>query len=395
MSPRRLLLIVALPSLALALALTVVSAYIPVVLREFTGSAALIGVLLAAEGLCALVLPAISGTMSDRRGEGVRGRLVFLVFAGPLAAVALLGLALSSSLPLLLVALLIFYSGYFTYYAPYLALYPDLFPSDAQGRAQSANALARQAGVAAALIGGGLLFAVSRSLPFAVAAAAIAAATVLLVVKLRGVEHPATSAASGAGVAELLRTRPDLRLLTIANGLWELTLAVIKTFGILFVVAGLGRSVAFGSLLMALVAVGVVVAAVVVGPLADRHGDMAVLRPAVWLYGIGLLVPVAVSSPLLIAAAAPVFAFGAGAVMTLGYTAMSRRMPADARGAASGLFAVGRGIGLLLGPLLAGAAVDLSAPFLSDTHGYAAIWLVASAAVLATLPVVRRLPAPA
>lgn len=61
-------------------------------------------------------------------------------------------------------------------------------------------------------------------------------------------------------------------------------------------------------------------------------------------------------------------------------------------GAAAGLFATSRGVGLIAGPLLAGGAVALSEDLglLPATNGNAAIFAVASLALLGSLPLLRR-----
>ena len=56
----------------------------------------------------------------------------------------------------------------------------------------------------------------------------------------------------------------------------------------------------------------------------------------------------------------------------------------------TGLYSISRGVGILLGPLLAGIAVQLGSEPLSSTHGYAAMWLIASVAILASLSLLAR-----
>ena len=56
---------------------------------------------------------------------------------------------------------------------------------------------------------------------------------------------------------------------------------------------------------------------------------------------------------------------------------MGPPLQADAagdRGAIAGLATTTKGIGLLIGPLLAGAAIDLLSPYLDDTRGYQVLW---------------------
>ena len=50
-----------------------------------------------------------------------------------------------------------------------------------------------------------------------------------------------------------------------------------------------------------------------------------------------------------------------------------------------------RGLGLVLGPIVVGAAIDAFHSQLSSTHGYAAMWPVIGIPVLASLLFLRRL----
>lgn len=60
-------------------------------------------------------------------------------------------------------------------------------------------------------------------------------------------------------------------------------------------------------------------------------------------------------------------------------------MPPDEHGALTGFYAVSRGLGVALGPALAGLAIQV------DGHDYRAMWLVCAAAILVSIPFTRRL----
>ena len=401
MVDRRLLTALALPSLALAFALTIVSSYVPVLLGQLTTSQMLVGVLLGAEGACALVLPLLIGAWSDRTSSRLGPRLPFVIGSAGLGAVALLVLAVGTTLPVLAFGLFVFYGAYFTYFSPYLALCPDLVDGENQARTQSGLAIARMLGMGSALVAGGALLAFSRPAPFVLAAVLLCAMTWLLVVVTRGdagaVPARAVSGRALLSAWDLMRADAHIRRLVIATTLWELALAAIKSFAVLFVVVGLGRSLGFTPVVMGLVAAGVFVAAIVAAPLAERFGEPRVLGCAAALYGAGLLLPAFSREISYVLPSLPLFAFGAGLVMTVAYAAILRALPADRRGAATGLLGFGRGVGLVLGPVLAGTAVQVLAPWFADTRGYAAIWLVAAVAVLLSLGPVARLvrePAP-
>jgi MFS family permease len=67
---RRQLAVLGLPTFAMALSITTVSTYLPVVARQFTSSTIVIGLLIAGEGVMALWIPIIAGSWSDRLETG-------------------------------------------------------------------------------------------------------------------------------------------------------------------------------------------------------------------------------------------------------------------------------------------------------------------------------------
>ena len=79
--------------------------------------------------------------------------------------------------------------------------------------------------------------------------------------------------------------------------------------------------------------------------------------------------------------------------MTLAWGLLFKLMPPAERGAISGLATTTKGIGLLTGPLLAGAAIDLLSPYLDETRGYQALWPILGVPVLLAIPLVVRLSA--
>jgi MFS family permease len=395
---KRTLAMLALPTFGLALTITTVSTYLPLVAKRFTGSTTIIGVIIGAEGVMALVLPVVVGAWSDRMQTRLGRRLPFVLAGVPVAAVAagLLGVAGSMAAVVVLVA--VFFAAYFVAYEPYRALYPDLLDEEVAGRAQSTQAVSRGLATALALVGGGLLFAIAQPLPFAAAAGVLTVACGAFAVALLHhgpVRVPSNERAMGLAVghlARLLRRRSALRDLLIANSLWELSLAALKTFVVLYVTAGLGHGVATAALIVGGTAVFVLAAAGSGGKLADRFGRVRVMRIALLLYGAGLLVPLlSGSTEWIIVPFLPLVAFGGGIVMALPYALLIPMMPADEHGSLTGLYSVSRGIGIILGPVLAGGAIELLRGPLSSTHGYAAMWLVCSLAVFASVPLLRGL----
>ena len=81
--------------------------------------------------------------------------------------------------------------------------------------------------------------------------------------------------------------------------------------------------------------------------------------------------------------------------MALPYAMLIPMMPRAGHGLLTGLYSMSRGAGIVLGPLLAGVAIEvqraLGTPL--GTVPYSALWLVAGALLLASVPLVGRMQA--
>jgi MFS family permease len=395
---RRTVALLGVPTLGLALAVTVVTTYLPVVAREFVGSTVVIGIIIGIEGLVALWLPLLVGTWSDHLRTRIGGRLPFLVAATPILATGLIGMAVASSTITLAAAALFFFVGYFLAYEPYRALYPDAVGEEVAGRSQGTQALWRGAGTGLALLGGGLLLAVGSGAPFLVAAGVYLVSVVAFGVALarRGIPDRARGDEGGVReqarrLWELVRDRPGLRAFLLANGLWEFSLAALKTFIVLYVTQGMGYGRTAAAFMIGGVAVVVLLAALAAGKLGDRYGRLRVLAVALPVYGVGFLVPFLFTSPVIVALSVPFIAIGGGVIMALPYAVLMPLMPEGEHGALTGYFSFSRGLGTWLGPLSAGIAISALAGTFSATQGYQAVWGVCAAAVLLSLLPFQRL----
>ena len=380
------------PTFAFALAITTVSTYLPVVASSFAPSTVVIGALIGGEGLMALALPVLVGSWSDRLATPIGGRLPFVLGATPVVALGLALLGFVDSIGAAAFGLAIFFAGYFVAYEPYRALYPDLIDDRVAGRAQSTQAMARGVATVMALAAGGVLLSVGTAVPFVLSATVVVATVGSFgwVVTRRGVPDQKRREETGTRamvrkLLELLRRHPELRLFLAANALWELSLAALKTFVVLYVTKSVGMSTAAGSLVVGAAAVVVLFASPVSGKLGDRVGRAKVMTWSLGIYGLGLLVPFASVNPAVLVPVVPIVAFGGGVIMTLPYALLIPMMPADEHGALTGFYSVSRGIGVALGPALAGLAIQLAGT------DYRAMWPVCSVAVMASIPLTRRL----
>lgn len=247
-----------------------------------------------------------------------------------------------------------------------------------------------------ALVGGGFLLDIWAPGPFLVAAfvTTLACGAVVVFVHEDG-GHGRVFRGFRAYLSTtwtVFREDPDVRRFLIANAAWEGTFAAARIFVVLYITKGLHESPRIASLVLATVAGGYVVAAIGSGRVADRIGLGRVMFFCSFVYGGGLLAggfarewhdwyyglvfPVAVAG---------------GAVMTQAWGLLFKLMPPKHRGAISGLATMTKGVGLIVGPLLAGGAIDLAAPYFERTSGYQVLWPVCALPILAAIPIVGHL----
>jgi MFS family permease len=383
-------------ALGLAWALTTTAAYLPPILGRYTDSTTLVGLVLAAEGLFALTLPLVIGPWSDTFHTPLGRRRPFMLAAiGPMTfALALLAFMPNLWTTALMLSALFF--AYYVYEPPYRGLYPDVLPESVFGRAQGVQHVFRGVAIGGALIGGGYLFHAWRPAPFLVASGVVAAACavpILLVTEDGG--HGRVFEGVRTYVAHswrVLRADRDVATFLVANTAWEGTFAGARTFVVLYVTVGLGQPLSTSTSILAAVAGGYIVAALLAGRIGDRIGLARVIVAASAVYGTGLVAGgLGREWHTWYLGAVFLVAIAGGTVMTLAWGLLFKLMPPDERGAISGLATTTKGIGLVIGPLLAGAVIDLLSSRLESTDGYQALWPVLGVPILVVIPLVWRL----
>jgi MFS family permease len=391
--PRRLVWTLGLGAFGLAFSLTTTAAYLPPLLGKFTESRTLIALVLGSEGLFALTLPLVIGPWSDTFQTPLGRRRPFMLVALAPMGFCLALVAFMPRLWLMTLLLLAFFFAYYVYEPPYRGLYPDLLPEREYGRSQSVQHFLRGVAIGCALVGGGFLFDLWHPAPFLIASVVVTGACA---VPILFVHEPGGSNRVFEGVRvyvrhswRLFRSEPEVRRFLVCNSAWEGAFAGARTFVVLYVTKGLGESVRTSTEVLAVVAAGYIVAAIFAGRLGDRFGLARVIFVCSFVYGGGLLLgglPQA-WQPWYLGLVFPVAVAG-GAVMTLAWGLLFKLMPPQHRGAASGLATTTKGVGLIIGPIAAGGAIDLLSPHLEATDGYQVLWPLLGVPILAVIPLV-------
>jgi MFS family permease len=394
--PRRLLWTLGLGAFGLAFSITTTAAYLPPLLHRFTNSGGLIGVVLGAEGVFALLLSPVIGPWSDTFHTPMGRRRPFMLVAlGPMGFCLLL-MPFMPNLWTTVVIVMSFFFAYYLYEPPYRGLYPDVLPPEAFGRSQGVQHIQRGIAIGIALVGGGLLFKLWRPAPFVLAAVLTTTACGLAILLVR--EDGGHGRVFEGFLAYIKRSwrifweDGDVRRFLLANSAWEGTFAAARTFVVLYIIDGLHQSKVMSSAVLGAVAVGYVIAAIFAGRLGDRFGLARVIFFASFVYGGGFLAGGLAQEwhdwyfGLIV-----VVAIAGGTVMTLAWGLLYKIVPPEHRGAVSGLATTTKGIGLLVGAPVAGLAIDLARPYLQATDGYQVLWPICGLPILAAIPLLMRL----
>jgi Na+/melibiose symporter-like transporter len=295
---------------------------------------------------------------------------------------------------LMTLLLLAFFFAYYVYEPPYRGLYPDLLPESEYGRSQGIQHLLRGIAIGAGLVGGGFLFSIWHPAPFLIAAVVVTAACAVPIVFVH--EPVGASNRVFEGVRAYLahswlifRGEPEVRRFLVCNSAWEGTFAGARTFVVLYITQGLHQPVMVSTAALACVAGGYVVAALFAGRLGDRFGLARVIYYSSFVYGIGLLLAgLARTWHSWYLALIFTVAIAGGAVMTLAWGLLFKLMPPEHRGTISGLATTTKGVGLIIGPIAAGVAIDVLSPHLRATDGYQVLWPILGIPILAVIPLV-------
>jgi len=393
---RGLVWLLGLGAFGLAFSITTTAAYLPPLLADFTDSKTVIAAVLAAEGIFALTVPLVIGPWSDTFPTPMGRRRPFMLAAlGPMGFC----LALMAFMPNIWTTTLLvlaFFLAYYVYEPPYRGLYPDLLQEDMYGRSQSVQHILRGIAIGIALVGGGFLLTLWDPAPFLLAAVATTTAcgaVIRWVQEDGGGERRAFQGIRTylAMSRDIFLHDPTVRLFLFAMACWEGTFAALRTFVVLYITKGLDQSLTVSSIVLATVAAGYTLAAVAAGPLGDRVGPARVVFWASIVYAGGLMIGGFATTwhDWYYAIIFPV-AIAGGMVMTLAWAILFKLMPAEHRGAISGIATTTKGWALLAGPLLAGLLIDLWAPYLDATDGYQVLWPFCALLVLASIPIVAR-----
>ncbi|HZK48360.1 MAG TPA: MFS transporter [Thermoleophilia bacterium] len=384
------------PTVGLSVCLSLVATYLPLLLSRYTNSATLIGVAIGGEGLFALAIPLVVGSMSDRVWTRWGRRRPFMIVGAPVMAAAIFLAPFQPGYFSIALTTFVFFAAYHLYSAPYQALIPDLSPLHQQGRVQGFQTMMRGAGMFLGMVVAGYLFESWEPLPFILGAFLMVGVTYITVSSIEEKPTPVDAPDAVAGLWSSLvdiwhttRREKTITRLLGANFLWESTIQGLRPFIMLYFLYTLGTTTRMGATLLGLVGIVYIVAGLSGGFLADRYSRERILWTGLWIYLVGCSIGFFVRDVRLGLVLLPLFGLGGSLVLTLPYAVLMPLMPRDRIGQFTGLFSVSRGAATVAAPVIFGAGIDAATAVLGRASGYAIIWPLAAVAILVSLVLYR------
>ena len=367
----RSMLVLTLPTLGFAMGLSLVTTYLPVILKNYTSSATLIGFAIGGEGIFSAMIPLFVGVLSDRIWTKRWGRRrPFMIFAGPFMAAALMLAPFQTGYAPIAVSTFVFFAAYHFYTSPYQSLLPDVTPSSSHGRVQGVQSFMRGGGMFLGMVVAGVLFARWIPSPFILCSLLIMVFTYLTVRRFKEPEpefDPTPRQGVWGEVKQVIRSTAQnkpIQSFMIAAFLWESTLAGLRPFIMLYFINSLGASTSVGALLLGLVGVTYMIAGLASGWLADKYGRLLIMRIGLWVYLGGCIFGFFVKDIKWTFLFLPIFGLGGSIVLTLPYAILIKLMPKENIGQFTGMFSMTRGLANIVAPLIAGVAIDIAGNFM-------------------------------
>ena len=165
------MLVLTLPTLGFSMALSLVTTYLPVILKGILGgnpnANTLIGFAIGGEGIFSALLPLWVGVISDRIWTKRWGRRrPFMIFAAPFMAAALMLAPFQPSYAAIAVSTFVFFAAYHFYTSPYQSLLPDVTPATSHGRVQGVQSFMRGGGMFMGMVVAAFMFGWWQPSPF-------------------------------------------------------------------------------------------------------------------------------------------------------------------------------------------------------------------------------------
>lgn len=170
---------------AISLTWSLYNSFVPIFLRKFIESNAIVGFIMTLDNYAGLFLQPIFGTLSDRTRTPFGRRMPYLLFGMPVAAVLVSTVPLHWSLISLVVLIVSMNIVMAVFRSPTIALMPDLTPEPLRSKANGIINLMGGVGAVIAYFAGSYLYQMNKAYPFYMASVLILISLIVLFINIK------------------------------------------------------------------------------------------------------------------------------------------------------------------------------------------------------------------
>ncbi|HHU54051.1 MAG TPA: SLC45 family MFS transporter [Clostridiaceae bacterium] len=264
---------------------SIYNSFVPLILKDFITSSALIGLIMTIDNAFGVVFQPLFGSLSDRTRTRFGKRMPYIMIAAPICSVLFFFIPQMPSLVTLMIIVIVFNFGMSVWRAPIVALMPDLTPSRHWSKANGViNLMGGVASIIAFLIGGKIANSYGRSATFGMGSVVmlVAVFTLFLFVKEPTAKSPFTSSDKSEDDKNSIslstfkklppKQRRNLIYLLFAIFFWFCGYNAVETFFTTFAVVNLGVAEGSASMILAFFSVSFVAFAIPSGIIASKIG---------------------------------------------------------------------------------------------------------------------------
>ncbi len=353
-------------------------ATLPLFLSGFAGSNIVTGIMLSTTGITGMVLPVVSGMVSDRISTRWGRRRPVIAAGWVLTCAMLLLMPSTRSLPAILLLLVLAYAGFFTAMGPYFALLADTFRPEERSKATGVMFMVGGTGILSYLLLPARLYEVSPQWPFLWTVAGIVFANTVLFSVIRERADEAARPQTGRIFRRVFKEKQVVRFY-VGMVLWWIGLWMVSAFFIIAYREIFGISIGRAVSAFLIFNISFVVSALPAGLLGIRYGLKKITACGLALLALSLACTPLIGSynaslPFLVAAGVSY-----SAVLAVSYPFFLRLLPGGNTAGFVGLYMACQNGTLLIGPALGGLVIDL--------FGYPVLFIASASAILAGLAV--------
>jgi len=365
---------------------SVYNAYVPIFLREYKLSLALVGAIMTFDNIAGVSIQPYVGFLSDRTRTRFGRRMPYLMIGAPIAALffALIPvLHLSIPIfPLLMAVIIIMNIAMAIFRTPTVALMPDITPSALRSKANGIINLMGGLGTTLAFLGGALLYRANRGLPFYVGAGLmlVAIAIVLLVIREPGDYEEQEEGRPGilSTILEIVRSKEKSALfILLAIFTWFIGYNAVETFWTTYGKESLGIPESTAAAMLTYVSAAFLVFSLPAGFIATRFGRRRTILTGLVLLMSFILGGFFITNRLYLTAMLIVAGIAWALININSFPMVSDIAPAGKIGSYTGLYYFASMSAAIIAPPIVGRLMDLL--------GHRILFLFSSAAILISI----------